>query len=390
MTLLRPALLVALFVVSVCAAAAQEARKRPESERLAVEVGGTDHRFRVSDGDGYAQFNAPRQRAGWERPKGQPPLTSVRLRASYEGDAVRLRVAAVFDDSYPADAPGPKYGEREEEVASVLAREGETVTLKEFRRLGTEPLVLKVVRAEPEPEMQPAPASAPPGAVSRIKSVDVVSFVAGGAQPERGTLTLVNVSTKVIVALVVGAPDRGYTHTAQAAPGRALLQPGGTYQTEVSLGGGGYRTPNGYLPEPPPEAVVVMSAVFDDGSYEGDTEGAARMVARQKGRLAQLARVLALVQGVLEAQPDVAALRTQIAGLRIDVEPALLEALRSQFPTLSGDEGRSLLAAAALEGLRGGREEALRAIDDAAGPDPRRQLDSVRTRLEKSVGPRRD
>jgi hypothetical protein len=393
---LKPALLVALFVITTSTAAAQGAGVRPESERLAVEVvGGTNHRvevFESAPGGGYSQFSPPRRLAGWERPKGQTPLTAVRLSASYEGDAVRLRVAAVFDDSQPADAPGPKYGERAQELANLLAREGETITVEEFKRFGAEPLVLKVVRFEPEPEPPPIPA--PARAISQLKSVEVLNFAPGGTRAEEWvTLTLVNLSSKGIVALEVGVPDRSATHTAQAAAGRVLMPPGGTFQTEINFGRGGRRTPQGYEPEPPPDALVVMSAVFEDGSYEGDTEGAARMAASQRGRLTQLARALTLVQGALGApQLDVAALRSQVEGLRIDAEPALLEELLSQFPKLklNGDGGRRLLAEAALGGMRSGREQALRLIEQAAGPDPRRQLESVRTQLEKGVGPRRD
>ena len=394
------ALFAAAFVFPRVAAAQEP---RPEPMGLAVEIVDDQRHdpLRVNVPTrafaGYlAEFGPPRPLPGRIQPEGRARFSSVRLRASYEGDAVRVKVAAVFDDSYPAETPGPKYGAREEELASRLAWEGETVTVEEMKRFGFEPLVPKVVRAEPEPERPPTPA--PTRAVSRIKAIEVVSFAAAGARLERGMLTLLNVSGKNISALEVNVPDHGLSHTAQAASGRALMQPGGSYQTEITLGSSGRWTPQGFVPEPPPEELVIGTVVFDDGSYEGDVKVAARMAARQKGRLLQFARVLGLLPGAAnepqtEAVAPLDALKSRVAGLRIDAEPSLLEELLAQFPELSrGGEGRKLVAESALDGLRAGREESLRIIQEAAaaGPEPGRQLEAVREQIEKRAGRRRD
>ena len=401
------AALSAAALVAPPPAPAQEARARPESKRLAVQVVGEQYEgeargrgFEVAESASagvYAEIGPPQRDAAREQPKGLTPLTRVRLRASYEGDAVRLKVAAVLDDSYPADAPGPKFGAREYEVASRLAREGETVTVEEFRRFGFEPLVLRVVRYEPEPERPPTPA--PTRAVSRLKSIEVVSFAAAGARLERGVLTLLNVSQKNISALEVNVPDQGHSQAAQSASGRPLIRPGGTYQTEINLGSSGRETPQGFVPDPPPAELVVGAVVFEDGSYEGDVKAAARMAARQKGRLVQFTRVLGLLQGALDAPPQaapaaLATLKSEVAGLRIDAEPSLLEALLAQFPELSREaDGRKLLAESALDGLRAARDESLRLIDEAAGAagsDLGRQLEAAREKIESRGGARRD
>ena len=395
------------FIALLCAAGfasprpapAQEARAQAESKRLAVEVvvEGDDHpsRFKVygpASYDAFAEFTAPPNLQGGRQSQGGPPLTRIRLRTSYEGDAVRIKVAAVFEDTHMADAPGPKYGAREEPVESLLAREGETLSVKGFERFGAQPLVLRVVRFEPEPERPPTPA--PARVVNNLKSVEVISFAVAGAQLERGLLTLLNVSSKNIVALEVSVPDSGVSQHAQGAPGRAIMRPGGTYRTEITLGSSWSRDG---VPEPRPDALVVTAVVFDDGAYEGEMERAMWMAARQKGRLTQFARVLALVQSALDAQgQDVAAtfddLKAKVAGLRIDAEPPLLDELLAQFPKLSGEEGRKLVAGAALDGLRAGREESLRVIRQAAetGPSRRRQLEEAREQIGNRAGVRRD
>jgi hypothetical protein len=270
----------------------------------------------------------------------------------------------------------------------------------ELKRFGFELLVLKVVEAVPGPEMPPTPA--PARVVNRLKSVEVVSFWDDGAHLERGRLVLRNVSTKNITALEINVPEGGVSLTAQAPPTHPLMTPGGTYEEEISLGSGWRETPHGPEPEPQPEALMIGTVVFDDGSYEGDVKTAATMVASQTGRATQLTRVLSLVERALDAQGQDAAgafesLKSQVAALRIDVEPSVLDGLVSKFPELH-DDGRRLLAASALEGLRGGREEALYILEeierarerDAEGFDLRRQLEAAHAQLERRVGERRD
>lgn len=397
MTATSRALVAAVFVAAALwprPAAAQEAR--PESRGLALELVGAyagGRQIKVPEGaseSGFEQLNPPDTIAGWAQPKGRPPLTDVRLRLSYEGDAVRVRVAAVTDDAHLSEAPGPKYGAREHEVANILAREGETFAVG-FKRFGAEPFEFRVVRFVPEPELPP-PAPAPSRAASRLKSVEVIAFTTAGAHLERGQLTLLNVSSKDIVALELCVTDYGMSQQSQAAPGRALMEPGGTFRTEVSLGRRRLKD------EPPPDALVVTAVVFGDGSYEGDAEDAAWMAARQRGRLAQFARVLGLLPGAPDAATresvaTLAALKSRVEGLRIDAEPSLLDELQSQFPGLADEEGRTLLAEAALDGMRAGREESLRIIQEAAaaaGGEPGRQLESVREKVEKRAGRRRD
>lgn len=404
MTLSRRAYLVALrcaLVLSVFyTTAAQEKQAGAESRRLVVEVVDetfNDIRSTVAEdkNGGYMEFSPPRRVAGWKQPKGALPLTAIRLRSWREGESVRIEVAAVFNDSLRADEPGPKYGEHERCVASYLAREGETVRVDGLKQFGVEPFELKVASAEPETEMQPIPA--PLRVINRLKSVEVVSFAKEGAHLENGRLTLLNVSSKNIVALEISVPDEGYAQTARAASGRALMRPGNSYETELHLGQTS-ATPQGLVQETP-DALVVGTVLFDDGSYEGDVEAAARMTARDRGRLTQLARVLKLLQSALEPQaldaPDaVEKFKSQVAGLRIDAEPSSVDELLAKFPGLPKSEGRRLVASNILDGLSAGREETLnllRGIENkpsqkATDSNPRRILEELRGYIEKRAG----
>lgn len=206
---------------------------------------------------------------------------------------------------------------------------------------------------------EPAPARA----VSRLKSIEVVSFLNEGAHMERGRIVIRNVSQKNVVGVEVKVETQGYSQTAHRGGERPLIEPGGTYEMQVGTG----RSGREFAPQP--AALVVSAALFADDSYEGDEGAAARMFAQQKGRAMQLMRVVLLLRGSLDtnapAPVALASFKAQVAEMRIDVSPEALERMLSKFPTLRADEdGRRILAQSAVDGLRNGRDEALLMIED--------------------------
>ena len=401
------ALITSVVLLSAGAPAAQEQRQTKRAARsLAVEVvrqGFSDLQLEVleppSDG-GTMDMAPPRRLPNAPQAAEGAPLTRVRVRATREGDAVRIKVAVVFDDSQPADAPGPKYGPKEQALATYLAREGETVGVEEFKRYGFVPLVLRVVKAQPEPA--PASLTVAPLIVNDLESVEVVSFVPENSPLNSYRLTLRNVSSKDIVALDLydASPNGRSSQTSQGTPERPLMRPGAVYETSFHINtGGGRMTPQGFVPEPERQrAVVVGTVMFGDGSYEGEVETAADIAARDRGRRIQLARAVALVQKILDAPAlDAAAfkeLKAQVASMRIDVDPAVVEELLARFPKLPAQRGRGNLAAMVMNGLKQGREEVTYRIKDAEaavrrGPesfDARQGLLFLKGQLEEVVG----
>ena len=404
MTFLRPLALAALCAAALAipqTIAAQETRAGAELKKLAVTVFFDEQRFvgpfdvlENAPGDGRsAEISPLSQIKGWKRPEGKPPPTSVRLKVSREGDAVRIKVSLVFDDTWPPEASGPKYGAREQTVGAYLVREGETVGVEELKSFGVEPFSLAVSEAKPEPEMPFAPA--PARATSSLKSIEVVSFLTEGEQMERGRLVVRNVSEKNVVALEIKV--KGHSQTAYRADPRPLIESGATYETWIYSGRSVIETPNGLDPEPRPDALVVDAVVFADGSYEGDVRTAASMFASQKGRSIQFERVMKLLQSALDSEgPDpsgaLARLKSQIGGLRIDIEPSVVDEMLSKFPTLrAGDGGRRIIAYAAVEGLKTGKVEALALLgaieraraEKAEGFDLRGRLEEMRGAIER-------
>jgi uncharacterized protein YheU (UPF0270 family) len=357
---------------------AQRGHATQMSDNLAVEI--VDHerpgsQLAVIDGTngGYLETSPARWLPDWKQPDGVPPLTRLRLRALTEGGAVRIKVFAVFDDSNPVDSPGAKYGAREQLVASQLVREGETIIVRELTDFGVEPPLLRVVKANPRPAEQSLATGGE--AVSKVKAVEVIAFWLDTSESTWYRLSLRNLTQKNITAMQLyeaeGGRRGGFQTEMQAGSARPLIAAGGMYETQVSGGGSsGTMTPQGFVPDLPRRLTyVVGTVVFDDGTYEGEAEVAARMEARQVGRRLQLGRVVPLLKALLES-PDqdarwaVEELKSRVSTLRIDVDVSVVNELLARYPSLSGVDQKRNLTELVMDGLRAGRETVLHAIKE--------------------------
>jgi hypothetical protein len=330
--------------------------KRPTTE-LGIEIVGDrpPHSFSVPSSEGGAiEIGPPPKRPDWKPPQDSPPLTRIRIRPVLDRGGVSIKIGAVLDDSQPADAPGPKYGQTEQIIASYFAREGETITINELERFGFEPLVLRVVKFQPEPFPEPS-AKVLPEVVNALKSVGFVDVQSEEPSSHSYKLTLQNLSAKSIVALTIGIQ---HSHTETIEGGlKPLMLPGAIFKTSV----GGIRD---LPPETSQPTLVIVTVLFDDGTYEGDVVAAAEMAARSKGRQIQSLRCLQLLQGIPDqpAQETIKAIKEVTAAvekLRIDVDPTLVEEMQSQFPLLPKANGKAWLAEKTMDGLKGGRRHAL-------------------------------
>jgi hypothetical protein len=305
------------------------------------------------------------------------PLTRIRIRTVTESDAVRIKIAGVFDDSEPVDAPGPKYGPVERPIGSYLAREGETIVVNELTSLGFKPLALKVVRFVPEVESPVQPFA--PVLTNNLKSVEVVAF-SPLAELSTYRLTVRNISSKNVVALDVYIP---YDHgrggvTSRGNAGRPVMKPGATCETFISEARGRRLTDHGYVYEEPSNKVIVGTVVFDDETYEGEPETAVRVIGGQRGHRLQLTRALLLLENILKAtDQDPAAMlataRSQVSQLTIDVDGKTVDELLARFPELPTKYSRKNLASTMMRGFLEARQRVLSEItniENAARRDP--------------------
>lgn len=363
------------IIIGQAVAAAQQKSVVPAPATLAVEL--VDDNMAVLQAPvletpegGFLETSRFRKLSDRKQTVGAAPVTSLRIRALMEGEAVRIKVYVVFDDSEPVESPGPKYGAREQPVGSYLAREGETVSVRELNGFGIEPLLLRVVRAQLRVEEQPLAVNAE--IENALKSVEVVSFTPLASSPRWYRLSLRNLTRKGIIALEIYESEQGRrgsgSQTAmQATPGHPVIPPGAVYETKVSVSGSRDRmTPQGFAPDPQQQLTLVIGTlVFDDGTYEGEAEVAANIEARQLGRRLQIKRVLSLLKEISDAQDAATALeklKSQAAALRIDADAATVNKLLTRYPSLSEEYQKKRLTAEIMNGFRSGREEVLHKI----------------------------
>lgn len=399
---------IAIVVLGSSRPVAQEKPASAAQPKLAIEViDGQKRRFQSpvfgppSEG-GSMDMGTTKPLLDWKQTKDEAPLTRIRIRSTLEGDAVRIKVAGVFDDSEPVDAPGPKYGPVEKAIGSYLAREGETVKVGELTAFGFEPLVLKVVPFVPEVEVPLAPI--PPQVTNNLRSVALIGLLPLAELPNTYRLTVRNISAKNIVALNVYVPHENGREgvTAMGNAARPVMKPGASYSTLISESRGRRMTDIGFVPDEPSRKVIVGTVVFDDETYEGEPKTAVEIIGGQTGQRLQLARAVPLLQKTLES-PDkdpvamLERLRTEVSQLRIDVDSQIVDELLARFPELPKKYDRKTLTSIMMHGLQEGRQSMLsqiKNIEDAGRRDPKSvnfvwlQLNALKEQLENDLQPK--
>jgi hypothetical protein len=397
-------ILVSLIIATILSGSPQPvAQEKFASPKLAIEILGGRKRPLAPvfepPSEGGMEVGTTDPIPDWKPTVIGAPLTRIRIRAVMEADAVRIRIVGVFDDSYPVNAPGPKYGPVEKPISSYLAREGETIKVNELTSFGFQALVLKVVRFVPEVET-PVAAFAPV-VTNNLKSVEVVGFSPLAELSNTYRLTVRNLSSKNIVALDVYVPyERGRSGvTAMGNATRPVMKPGGTSETLISESRGRQLTDQGYVAEEPSNKVIVGTVVFDDETYEGEPETALRVIGGQAGHRLQLARAVLLLQKILEG-PDqnpaamLESLKSEVSRMRIDVDSQIVNELVARFPELPRKYDQKDLTSIMMHGLMEARQRLLSEItniEDAARRDPTsaglvwRQMSSFKEQLETEL-----
>jgi hypothetical protein len=281
--------------------------------------------------------------AGWTEPPNSLPVTAVNINAQQAEEGVRVWVSVFLG----------KIHEEEKQISSYLLREGETTSAKELADVGVVPFEFKVVRLA---------ASVPyvPEFKSKSPSIELVSIQPNFSALPRVQLVLRNVSSKPVHAVEVVTVSDGVACVLtmrQGKEGEALIPPGGTFEMTASLKTKYAAGANEYSIETPPNQLIeVATAVFSDGSYEGESDYALTFLGYQTGRKAQLGRVIDLLEKAAKGTSDAAALRDKLSALNVDADPAAVEELHQQFP----QEKQIERARTAIQvGMRGMRDEVL-------------------------------
>jgi hypothetical protein len=283
---------------------------------------------------------------GWEQPVEWPAVTAVNIKSELAEGGVRVWVSVFLGELH----------EQEKSIASYVLQERQKQLVRELADVGVQPFEIRLVRVD-------FTATAPPEFTSKGKSIELVAL-----QPVLSTfpsfdVVVRNVSSKNVMALRETVFQSGrpqITSMPQGKDGRVLIPPGGTYAFNAHLAARTMPTADGYTPVVLSNQVVeVSSVVFDDGTFEGDSEAAAAFAGYQSAQKAQLRQVLALLSLTESGEdaPDAKLnqLRQALTVLRIEPSLKAIQELHARFPTF---EERRLKIAIGAE-MKWVRDDAL-------------------------------
>jgi hypothetical protein len=276
---------------------------------------------------GGSWFGRFRPVPGWQLPVGALPVTAVDIKTLLTGNAVKVSISVFMG----------KMHEQEKSVAVYSLREGEKIHLQELAQFGVEPFELALVRVAPSNVELPK-------FVSKAPSIELVTIQANLSTLPSYRLVLRNVSGKNVRAIMVRTVENRNIKTSvmpQGKEGNPLILAGGIAEITERAITRAIASPGGYKPVTPEnQTIEISTAIFEDGSYEGEAEAAVTYLAVLKGQKAQLVRVVALFEEASEnSQPDPAnlleSLRNGIAQLKTDPDPAAVQELLNDFPAFA-------------------------------------------------------
>ncbi len=267
--------------------------------------------------------------ADWKQPADTLPVNAVNIACEAAESGVRLWVSVYL---------GTKH-EQEKPVTSYILHEGEKITVRELSEVGVVPFEIKVIRLS-------GLIGSPPAFVTKAKSIELVVMEPNLASLPSYKVAVRNLSNKSVRALRVTTLQgdrRQISSMPQGKDGLPLIGPQGVYEFEARLAVRSTQAGDSYTPFVLANQIVeVSSAIFEDGSFEGDSDAAIALTFFRKGRKIQLARVTALLERTLtptdsDAFMNLDWLRTQIGSLGIEANPAAVDDVASQLAGIPGN-----------------------------------------------------
>lgn len=247
--------------------------------------------------------------------------TGLEIRSKIEDGAIKTRVTVLFNDLEDKEW----WKKRDEAVLGTFhVTENESTRLSALERYGIEPFELSAIRAESENvPLDRAPLR------NQTQAIQVLSLALNKAL-DRADFRLQNISDKNVIAYTIGvagkgdrtskgvsfAPDQPWypgeekTHLQENFPSR-LFQRGPQ---------GAYQLPTNH------QQLVIFTAVFEDGTFEGDPDDAGRFLAVRAGRIRELTLALPILKGLFQVPP------TEL--------PAALERVKARLSALPTEEKR--------------------------------------------------
>jgi hypothetical protein len=267
--------------------------------------------------------------ASWRPPAGTQPIEAVRVISRVEGEAVRVTVSTLS---------GSKALENEQPVGTYLIRETEKISIDDLKQFGIEPFQIKLVRVNSN--VPPVP----PVILKGVESVVVINSMPKETTLPSYRIILRNQSNKNIIGLGVDVVAQGRVQLSslpRGIDGQPLIPAGKEYWLTVAAPNRAQQTSDGYVPtSPSDQQIIIKCAVFEDGTFEGDTEAAVAVRGYQAGEKMVLPRLIPLLESALNSSnanltEALRNLETQVSSVGSDADPQIVQTLAAEFPQAS-------------------------------------------------------
>jgi hypothetical protein len=190
----------------------------------------------------------------------RPRPTALKLEYSVKGELVLIKASVYFGDFDRQKTPASLYNLPSEGAGSYHAGLGQAVTLFDLEKFGLEPITLRVVSAEPLPSLRPQTMSKVPSVQIEITGEDRTFY----------KVAVQNLSTKGVTAFSVSMPANGDSNIQRVGgAGKVLIPPGGKYELNFGIPHSGRMRDGKFVEDPPRKLMILETATFTDGSYEG-------------------------------------------------------------------------------------------------------------------------
>ena len=286
-----------MLVASTCVVTAQQQspalkpnvspKTNPAPTRLLLEIN-----YNRTIPPVYAVVNGVEEKPKWiwvtrfvripGRESTSPPIQAVRLQSVYNGETADVRVSLLR---------GSNGFDQEDLVGIFQVGVGEQRIVSELDQFGIEPFTLTLMNTV-------TPLPPPPDFENRTKSIEVASIESENRPSPGYRIILRNLSEKNVGAVrvhVMSDGMRGVQALWQGEHGQSLIKPGAVVERYLPVMKPVKTATGDYAPGAPYTLTIYLtSVVFEDFSFEGDSEPACLFEKFQVGRKIWLKNVLPL------------------------------------------------------------------------------------------------
>jgi hypothetical protein len=277
----------------------------------------------LPDGSGvmYSRFARIKN---WQQAPGSLSVDAVYVTSTMEGEAVTVRVAVLYGKFHDAGTL----------LSTYQAHENERIVVSALTRFGIEPFEITLIRSTPI-----VPSA--PKLENKTKALDVVSVQPEGLSLPSYQLTLRNISTKNISALMISIfedSSSGGGAFLQGEEGQPLISAGNLYTAVNLLVTTPEITAGGYTPSASRTvSIVVATAIFEDGTYEGAVAPARMFQTMVLGRRTVFKKLLPFLdQQIAEVDSDqpeaILQFKEKLSALRYEIDDNDVKELLGRFP----------------------------------------------------------